>query len=225
MNSTAAHAPSAIYRTIIRHERSSFGSLPPPEDADCLAGSQSARCIGALPSMTWRELSLAPASLRAFVRALPPHEGFKGTPTSSMEAYMDKLLKKGADWVIIMVFVAIALIILAASVKAEPRPGTGLLCNTQQEIVDLAAHAEAGYKPEDAIDAVNKASGETACGFVNFISSEIEVMTRMTVKGHDVVILKLTVMAVITPQGPVPAGIVQYTMAAAEGFVPARLGI
>jgi hypothetical protein len=47
----------------------------------------------------------------------------------------------------------------------------------------------------------------------------------MTVKGHDVVIPKMTVVAVITPAGPVPASIVQYTIAAAQGFVPARLGI
>jgi hypothetical protein len=209
----------------IRHERSRGESLQPPEDAYRFTGLKPVSDLGALPSMTWRELSLAPASLRAFVRRLSPHEGFKGTPTSSMEAYMDKLLKKGADWVIIMVFVAIAMIILAASVRADIAPGAGILCNSKEEIESIAAHAETGFTPVQAIDAVNGSAGTTACGFVQFLSSEIEVVHRMTVQGNDVVILKMMIVAIMSPTGPVPASIVQYTIAAAEGFVPARLGI
>ena len=139
---------------------------------------------------------------------------------------MDKLLKKGADWTIIIVMLAIALIVLfVVPAKAQPQPGQGILCDTLEQVESLAALAETGANPVEAIEAVNTSAGSAACGVIRFISSEIEVVHRMTVKGHDVVILKLTIVVVITPAAPVPAGIVQYTIAAATGFAPARLGI
>jgi hypothetical protein len=139
---------------------------------------------------------------------------------------MDKLLKKGADWTIIIVMLAIALIVFfVVPAKAEPQPGQGILCDTREQVESLAALAETGANPAEAIEAVNTSAGSYACGVVQFISSEIEVVHRMTVNGHDVVILKLTIAAVITPDGPVPASLVQYTIAAATGFAPARLGI
>lgn len=138
---------------------------------------------------------------------------------------MDRLLRRGADWVIILVLVAIAAIVLFASVAKAQQPGSGILCNTQMEIESLAALAETGSTPVEAIEAVNTNAGTVTCGVIHFLASEIEVVHRMTVKGHDMVILKLMILAVMTPQGPIPAGVVQYTMAAAQGFVPARLGI
>lgn len=138
----------------------------------------------------------------------------------------DKHLKTGADWVLIVIIMAlVALALFALPVKAEPKPGSGILCDTREQIESLAAHAETGFNPVEAIEAVNKDAGSAACGVIQFISSEIEVVHRMTVKGHDVVILKMTIAALITPMGPMPANLVQYTIAAAEGFVPARLGI
>ena len=59
---------------------------------------------------------------------------------------------------------------------------------------------------------------------MRIVSWEIEVVHRLTVKVYDVVILKLTIAAIITPR-PVPASLVHYTIAAATGFAPARLGI
>lgn len=138
----------------------------------------------------------------------------------------DKHLKNGADWaLIVIIMAAVAILLFALPVKAEPRPGVGILCDTREQVESLAAHAETGFKPDEAIDAVNKSAGSHACGFVQFITSEIEVVHRLTVKGHDVVILKMTIAAVITPNGPMPADIVQYTIAPATGFVPARLDI
>lgn len=138
----------------------------------------------------------------------------------------DKRIKITSDWAIIIIMVLIASCFLfAANARADIAPGVGILCNSQEEIESIAAHAETGFTPVEAIDAVNGSAGTTACGFVQFISSEIEVVHRITVKGNDVVILKLTIVAVMSPTGPVPASIVQYTIAAAEGFVPARLGI
>jgi hypothetical protein len=138
----------------------------------------------------------------------------------------DKRIKIGTDWAIIIVMVLIASCILfAVNAKVEPKPGMGILCDTQQQVENLAAHAETGFNPVEAIEAVNKDAGSAACGVIQFISSEIEVVHRMTVEGHDVVILKMTIVAVITPMGPMPADLVQFTIAAAEGFVPARLGI
>jgi len=138
----------------------------------------------------------------------------------------DKRIKITADWAIIIVMVLIATCVLfAANARAEIAPGMGILCNTKEEVESIAAHAETGFKPDQAIEAVNTAAGSTACGYVQFLSSEIEVVHRLTVAGHDVVILKMTIIAVMSPEGPVPANLVQYTIAAAEGFVPARLGI
>ena len=138
----------------------------------------------------------------------------------------DKRIKITNDWAIIIILMLIASCILfAANARADIAPGAGILCNSQEEIESIAAHAETGFTPVQAIDAVNAAVGAGSCGFVQFLSSEIEVVHRLTVKGNDVVILKMTIVAIMTPSGPVPAGIVQYTIAAAEGFVPARLGI
>jgi hypothetical protein len=109
--------------------------------------------------------------------------------------------------------------------RAEPKPGSGILCDTREQVESLAALAETGATPVEAIEAVNANSGTAACGIMQFLSEEIEVLTRLTVKGYDVVILKIKLLAVMTPHGPVPTDLVQYTLAPAQGFVPARLGI
>jgi hypothetical protein len=36
---------------------------------------------------------------------------------------------------------------------------------------------------------------------------------------------EMEILAVMTAHGPVPADIIQFTLAPAQGFVPARLGI
>ena len=121
----------------------------------------------------------------------------------------DKHLKGGADWLLITVILAIvAIVLFAVPARAEMKQAKGLVCDTQEQIENWLTLFHNGTPGEEALEQVN--AGTTACGVLHVVA-DIEEVKEGAFNGQPFVIYKLTLMAVMTPMGPIPVDpLVQY---------------
>ena len=125
---------------------------------------------------------------------------------------MDKLIRKAADWTIVIVFVAIALIVFfVVPAKAEIQQARGVSCDTQEQMENWLMLFITGTPGDEALELVN--AGTNACAVLHVIA-DMEEVKEGTINDQSFVIYKMTLMAVMTPAGPIPVEpLVQYMAA------------
>jgi hypothetical protein len=111
----------------------------------------------------------------------------------------------------------------------EVSVGTGLLCDTADQVVAVGVLVDEGKTTQEALDIVNsktpgKNPNTVACDIGSVAFVEEGRLSRHTVKGKDYDVVKIKVVGVASPLGvtPIPED-VQFTALPTEG--PPQKGI
>ena len=112
---------------------------------------------------------------------------------------------------------------LATSARADYTQARGIFCDTAEQIEAFVTLVEGETPKQEAMQLINDAAGkDNACVVGNIV---FETMTEVKDIINDIVVVKVVIVAIITPHGVIQAELEQFTAIAKSVLHPARIGI
>ena len=113
---------------------------------------------------------------------------------------------------------------LATSARADYTQARGIFCDTAEQIEAFVTLVEGETPKKEALQLVNDAAGKDNACVVGHIV--FETMTEVKDIINDIVlVVKVSIVAILTPQGVIRAELEQFTAIAKSVLHPARIGI
>ena len=111
---------------------------------------------------------------------------------------------------------------LATSARADYTQARGIFCDEVEQIEAFVTLVEGKTPHQEALQLVNDAAGkDNACVVGRVVFDQMSEIKDIT---SEIVAVKVTIVAILTPQGAVPAELVQFTAIAKSVLHPTRTG-